>query len=297
MIRDWKKVSIQCFKKHKIVEMFHATSIEVYLEKMYLYKYLLECFPEAEAWEKWKEIVFDSELERQLINSEFEYYTKIANEKQWPIRPAIDIYITTKEIEHINAIEAPREIRLFILGMLIYGKYTKQQTGVALYGSYDRSFIYYLINRTDDFNKGKKRSRFINEWMNKKDIGINLKFFTKAVDLSTYSFMKTVPKTVETFTGDWIEWETREGYHISDIEEEFNFLISQIEEWKIKCPECGKYFIPSNQRKSSLCNNCYTLRRASYKAAKEKERRKEAAWTGSAHVLINERGSKKSNKI
>lgn len=273
-VRDWKRNAEESVANNKIVKMFHATSIELYLQRLYLYKYLLENnVDKTEAWNKWKNLVFDSEIEKELIDSEFDYYTKAALNKNWVKRPKIDFYITKEEINHINQIKASKEFRIFILGMIIYGKYSKQQIGVPLFGPYDRSYIYYLVNKKDDFNYGKRREKFINKMLSRKDIGINLNFYSALLNLNSRSFVKSFPKTVETFDGDWIDWNKRAGFHVTNLDEDISKIVDQIEDYKVPCHNCQQLYVPSSRAKTLLCPNCYILQRREYKTLKERQRR------------------------
>ena len=262
MIRDWKKISEISADTKTLVSLFHSTPMEVYLEKVYLFKYLLEKNEDAEkAWEIFKEIVCSTDLEKKLLDGEYKYYLKISKQKKWIDRPSISFFITESEIDHINNIQASKEFRDFVLGMVIYGKYTRQQIGVPLFGPRDRSYIYYLMNQKDDFNYGKNRYKFLNSLISRKDIGTDIRYYPASLDLNLRSRVLNIPKTVESFNGEWIEWDAKSGYLISDLEKDAYILKNKILEQTSICPLCNKEFYKSKKAKTCYCPECYKKER------------------------------------
>ena len=246
--------------------------MEIYLEKIYLFKYLLELYDEDKAWEEFKDIVCEDSLEKKLINNEFRYYLRISKKKKWIERSKTSFFITENEINHINQIKAPKEFREFVLGMIIYGKYTKQQIGLPLFNPRDRSYIYYLMNRADNFNVGKERYQYLNSLISRKNIGTDIRYYPASLDLNKRSRVLNIPKTVESFDGDWIEWEAKEGYEIKNIEIDAIGLKEKIVEQLAICSECGKLYNKSNKSQTTLCPECYKKARRKYKTQKESER-------------------------
>lgn len=254
--------------RKELVPLFHSTPMEVYLEKIYLFKYLLEIREsEEKAWEEFKDIICESDLEKKLINNEFRYYLRIGKKKKWIVRPKTSFFITKDEINHINQIKAPKEFREFVLGMIIYGKYTKQQIGLPLFNPRDRSYIYFLMNGVDNFNVGKDRHKYLNQLISKRDIGTNIRYYPASLDLNSRSRVLNVPKTVESFDADWINWEAEEGYEVLDIEKDALVLKEKIVDQSDICTECGKPYKKSNKSQTTLCPECYKW----YRKAKNAE--------------------------
>lgn len=257
MIRDWKKISELSESRRELIPLFHSTPMEVYLEKVYLFKYLLELYDEEKAWEEFKDILCKDDLEKKLINDEFRYYLRISKKKKWIIRPETSFFITENEINHINQIKAPKEFREFVLGIVIYGKYTKQQIGLPLFNPRDRSYIYYLMNGSDDFNVGKDRHKYLNQLISDRTIGTNIRYYPASLDLNKRSRVLNIPKTVESFDADWIEWEAKEGFEIKNLEKDAIALKEKIVDQSAICSKCGKKYFKSNKSKTIFCPECY----------------------------------------
>jgi len=271
LIRDWLKISEASFHAGKMVPMFHATSIEKYLQRIYFMKYLTEYYNRYEAISKYKHVCLNGDIERQMFGDEVNQVYEAALKQKWPSRKETFFYITQQEIDFINKINAPREFRLYILGILIYGKYTKQQIGVPSIGTRERGYAYYLTTHADDFNIGKQRATYMAKLMADRKVGHNIRFVSRNVDLK--NSLLRVPKTIVSFQADWINWDADDGYAVMDIERDGIKLADMIQDWRVVCPNCSKEFLKSKKAKTSMCPACYEEYRRLYKNKKAKEHR------------------------
>lgn len=236
-------------------------------------KYLQKFYNKENCLLKFSEICQLTEIEKNLYKTENEKIYEMALKQNWPKNTTrTSFYITQKEIDYINTIEAPREFRIFILGIIIYGKYAKQQTGIPMCNIRDRSYIYYLVTHKDEFNVGKRRSTYLNKLLSERDLTRHgIKFYPASASLKN-SF-SGIPKTVIAFNADWIDWDAESGYLVVNMEEDPFKLSDLVQDWQKKCPRCGDTYFVSKKSKTNLCPSCYNQQRRQYKAMYEKNRR------------------------
>ena len=267
-------LSEESFHKQELTPLLHATSIEQYLQKIYLMKYLQKFYDHETCIDKFSDICRFTDIEKKLYKNENEKIYDMAIKQNWPKNSVrTSFYVTQKEINFINTIDAPREFRMFILGILIYGKHAKQQTGIPMCNIRDRSYIYYLVTHKDEFNVGRRRSTYLNKLLaDRENTHHGIKFYPAAATLR--NSVCDVPKTVIAFNADWIEWDAPSGYLISNMEEDPRKISDLIQDWTKKCPRCGNTYFVSKKAKTDLCPSCYNFQRQQYKILHEKNRRK-----------------------
>ena len=266
--------------------MFHPTNIELNLQKIYLLKKLIdEKNGLEEAWESFKDIYCESDLDKKLLEVDKEYLIRIAKRQEWKDRPPVSFYITRKEIKFINSIDAPQEFRLFILGILIYAKYTKQQIGLPIVGTRERSYAYYLTNGTDEFNIGKHRSQYINMLLSKTKESHGLSFYPAATKI--VNGRSGVPKTVISVRANWINWEADSGYLVKNLEKDALKLAKKIKNQEFVCSECGKKYFASTKSQTELCPECYKAKRRKEKTENDIKRYHNRKISDSNHPNIS----------
>lgn len=287
MLRNWKNLSEESYESNNLKKLFHASSIEQHLQKIFLLKYCLEkeneiCKKndvnveeidyttlEKRAIKKFESIVKENELEKE----EIDLLLREAKKRNWPkVKNNVVIFITRKEIEFINRINATREFKLFILGLVIYGKFMRKQKGLINITSRDKSYIYYLMTQEDDYNVGKQRGRYLTSFFSKPGVNHGIKFFPHQVVVK--GKFGTSINTLIGFKADWIEWDADEGYCIVDLDRDSYKLGELITDWIVECPVCGNEFIKTTKSKTDLCGDCYTRERRKNKTLSEKNRRK-----------------------
>ena len=236
-------------------------------------KYLQKFYDKNKCLELFSEICRLTDIEKKLYMDENIKLYEAALKQSWPKNfVETSFYVTQKEINFINTINAPREFRMFILGILIYGKYTKQQTGIPMCNVRDRSYIYYLVTHKDEYNAGKRRSTYLNKLLTDHgNTHHGIKFYPAAVSLEHTMF--GIPRTVVAFNADWIEWDAASGYLVSNLEEDPKKISDLVQDWTKKCPCCGDTFLVSKKAKTDLCLSCYNSKRRKYKTEHERNRR------------------------
>ena len=236
-------------------------------------KYLQKFYNQDKCLEMFGEICRLTDIQKKLYLDENIRLYEAASKQSWPKNfVKVSFYITQKEISFINTIDAPREFRMFILGILIYGKYTKQQIGIPMCNVRDRSYIYYLVTHKDEYNTGRRRSTYLNKLLidrNKTHHGI--KFYPAAVSLEHTMF--GIPRTVVAFKADWVDWNADSGYLISDLNEDPRKICDLIQDWTKECPCCKDTFVVSPKAKTELCPSCYSKNRRTYEINYQKEKR------------------------
>lgn len=273
MYRNWYLISKQSISDHKMYRMFHPTNIELYLQKIYLLKMLLEQeSDEKKCWMSFRDICCDTELDKKLLDNDQESFVRLAKKQNWREQRKVEFYISQKEVDFINSIDAPREFRLFILGILIYAKYIKQQIGIPMVGTRERSYAYFLTSGIDEFNVGRQRSKYINTLLSEKKKQHGIIFYPCSTKIKSGD--AHIPKTVISIKGKWIKWDADSGFLIQNLEKDALELAKEIKDQEFVCSNCGKKYFGSNKTKTDLCPDCYAENRKKKQAEWVKNKRK-----------------------
>lgn len=269
MIRSWKQIADKSIEQGRLIKLFHAKEMTNYMEKIFVLKRIKENNPEASEEEIKRQFLLvldDKEKEGGEFNEWYNSLLKFALQNNWP-NDDIDVYVTKEEITYINQIQAPKEFRLFVLGTIIYGKFTFKRYGIPILNNLDRGFVYYMIIGEDNYNKKTERNQFITKYWNDSNCNHGFTFVPKVSRIQRDDGFVAVKTNIIAYA-DWCNYEATEGYLIHDYYRDPLSLSSKIKEWRRECPECGKKYKVKNRSKTLLCEDCYSY----YRKTQEQER-------------------------
>lgn len=257
MVIDWKRHIDNCIKYTKIIPTFHASWVEQQYQQILITKKLLSMGYDKTQILNWFLIAEkDSPKDEGLI----EEYIIASRHKRWPKEHKFQIFITQKEILHIQKLKASKECKSFLLSTVAYAKMMKIRKKVASFNLRERSYIYYLATGEDNYNVGSRRAPYINEFIsslkNDKEIKINVKQTHYRKKAIRTNIIKTITNVV--IDADWIEWNSTDGYEMIDLESQMKTLCDKcFENDTIVCPSCGKIFLKTSKMQRTLCEECY----------------------------------------
>lgn len=262
MVVDWKEHTALCIKSNTIIPIFHASALEQRLQLTFITKRLLE---DGMGYSEIKEWFNNVECSKTIVNVP----ELVLNAKKipWPRHKDCRVWITDKEIKHINDLPYDREFKIFVVAMVYVAKLMKIKKGCAAFNTRDRSYAYYLATGEDNYNVGKQRRVFINKNIRQavRDKEITFTPVTTRIKRkhSNY-YTKTVVNIV--LSADWIQWDAKKGSVVVNPEVELPKMCKKcIKDTRDVCPMCGKKYVRATKSKTDLCPECYKAKRRAYK--------------------------------
>ena len=284
MVINWKENIELCVEYTKVVPIFHAMPVEKRLQQILITKKLLELNYSNNQILNWF-LIAEDECSKDL--QDIDELILLAKKRRWPKSHNFTIYITSKEIEHIQKIKASKECKSFLLASIAFGKMMYIKRRKPTFNLRERSYIYYLATGRDDYNIGKKRANviqaFIKQLVDEKEI--KLKIIHTSISLYTGKRGGAKKDLMDlVLNAKWIDNTTQEGYEITskNIETEIVRLCNLAFKNDILiCKNCGKEFFVNSKTKRDICEDCYKeyIKKSKREYARKKRKSKVKVWT------------------
>lgn len=284
MVINWKENIELCVEYTKVVPIFHAMPVEKRLQQILITKKLLELNYSNNQILNWF-LIAEDECSKDL--QDIDELILLAKKRRWPKSHNFTIYITSKEIEHIQKIKASKECKSFLLASIAFGKMMYIKRRKPTFNLRERSYIYYLATGRDDYNVGAQRSKYIQSFIKQLADQKEIKLKIIHTSISLYTGKRGGAKkdlTDLVLNATWIDNYSREGYEITskNIENEIIRLCDlAFPNDVIKCKNCGKEFNINRKTKRVLCDDCYAefVRASKREYARKVRKQKANVWT------------------
>ena len=303
MVIDWRTQIDECIRFTKVIPTFHASVVEQKYQQMLITKKLLSMGYTENQILNWFMLAEDECVKDEWDIKEL---IKIAHHRKWPRFHDFKIYITQQEIEHIQKIKTTKECKSYLLTAVAYCKMMKIKKKKATFNLRERAYIYFLATGKDNYNVGTRRQPYIQNFIKELENSKQLKLDVKSTRYRSYKeghrggSIQSITNVV--MNASWIEWDSTEGYELTNLELQMIPLCDKcFENDIIKCPQCGKEFLKTTKIKRVLCEECYKKHRAESIAASMKKfreaNRKCIPWTDTDDKILRSIYLRKSNII
>ena len=267
MVIDWRKQIDECIRFTKVIPTFHASALEKTYQQILITKKLLDMNYNAEMILNWF-LLAEENCDKDI--ADIEALIKASKKRRWPKKHDFKIYVTLKEVEYIQKMKASKECKSYLLATVAYCKLMKIRKKVATFNKRERSYVYFLATGKDNYNIGTRRGPYIQQFIKTLEKNKQLKLEVKDTKVKKYgkncggSYIKIISDVI--MNAKWIDWDSTDGYEITDIESQMKMLCDQcFENDMLICPICHNEFYKGNQTKRLLCEECYKERRKEQK--------------------------------
>lgn len=267
MVIDWRKHINECIRYTKVIPTFHASVLEKTYQQILITKKLLSMGYDSEKILNWF-LLAETDCKKDI--TDIETLIQVSKKRRWPKNHDFKIYITKKEIEHIQKMKASKECKSYLLATVAFCKMMKIKKKRSTFNKRERSYIYFLATGKDNYNIGARRGPYIQQFIKALQKNKQLKLEVKDTKVKKYgkegggSYIKIISNII--MNAKWIEWEATEGYELTDLESQMKLLCDQcFENDMLICPVCHNEFYKGNQTKRLLCENCYKEHRKEQK--------------------------------
>lgn len=261
MVIDWKRQIDECIRQNRIMPIFNGRPSAYAYEHLLIVKRLVEKGYDDSQILNWmtvagSDLVISVEAVEDLRRT-------VMIRKNWPKEHDFTIYVTKGELDYIEALEATKEQKSYLLAYVCYLKLMRCRTKRNVLKPRQEAFIYYLAFGDDNYKHGKDRRRFIQPFMRKLFGRKVLTYASKTVRYTRYA--ETGPLFEEiSYTGvnaKWVDWDAKEGegcIRIDNPEFEIKDLASRAFSENIRiCECCGKEFPYDGYTKRNICEDCW----------------------------------------
>lgn len=259
MVIDWRTQIDECIRFTKIIPTFHASVVEQKYQQMLITKKLVSMGYDNIQILNWFILAEDNCIKDEWDIAEL---VKIAHYRKWPRAHNFKIYITQKEIEHIQKLKATKECKSYLLSTVAFCKMMKIKKKKATFNLRERAYIYYLATGKDNYNVGTRRQPYIQNFIKELENTKQLKLDVKDTKYRSYKkgrrggSIQSITNVV--MNASWIDWNSTEGYELTNLESQMKSLCDKcFENDTILCSNCGKIFLKTSKMQRTLCDECY----------------------------------------
>lgn len=257
MVIDWKRQIDRCIEEKRVIPIFHGGRQAISYEHILIIKRLSGAGYSDSQILEWMR-----EAGSELIHDEWSLEALKKDVAAWKMPKEHDftIYVTQAELDYIEALDATKEQKTYLLSYICFLKLMTCKTKRAVLKDHQEAFIYWLAFGSDDYRAGKHRSQSIEPFMKRLVAKKALTLKSQLVTYTRYTEHGPVKEMISCVVVKvpWAVMKASEGIKITVPEKEIGELAAKSfsEDAKI-CKCCGTPFPCTGYTRRNLCEACY----------------------------------------
>ncbi len=257
MVIDWKRQIDQCIEQGRVMPIFHGGRRGISYEHALIIKRLLK-----DGYDDAQILDWMRKAGSELVTDDYslDEMKRAMGLLTAPKEHDFTIYVTQAELDYIEALDATKEQKTYLLSYLCFLKLMTRRTKRAILKDHQEAFIYWLAFGSDDYRAGKHRSQALDPFMKRLVAKKALTLKTTIVTFCRYTDHGPVKEPMACVIAKlpWADMEASEGIRITIPEKEIGELAAKSfsEDTRV-CECCGKSFPCTGYTRRNLCEVCY----------------------------------------